>query len=130
MCVCGRAESLQEERERDGKLKPFHPTPSRFLTSPPPLCSPTSSLISPSLLSPFPNPTSNPAGSIGVVTGKFNLSELYEKVGYSKTILSKGKFAELLADNRPFTQVRGSLADVWQWLGCSVLEDRKGKVGA
>jgi protease-4 len=39
-------------------------------------------------------------GSIGVVAGKFNLSELYERVGYSKTLLSRGKFAELAADNR------------------------------
>eukprot|EP00775_Hariotina_reticulata_P006975 gene6975-7190_t len=42
-------------------------------------------------------------GSIGVVTGKFNLADLYERVGYAKTILSRGKFAEFLAaDNRPF----------------------------
>lgn len=39
-------------------------------------------------------------GSIGVVAGKFNLQELYERVGYSKTLLSRGKFAELAADNR------------------------------
>lgn len=40
-------------------------------------------------------------GSIGVVTGKLNLSELYERVGYNKTLLSRGKFAEFLsADNR------------------------------
>lgn len=39
-------------------------------------------------------------GSIGVVAGKFNLSELYDRVGYSKTLLSRGKFAELAADNR------------------------------
>jgi ClpP class serine protease len=40
-------------------------------------------------------------GSIGVVTGKFNLAELYERVGYAKTLLSRGKFAEFLAaDNR------------------------------
>ncbi len=28
-------------------------------------------------------------GSIGVVTGKFNLKELYDKVGYSKELISK-----------------------------------------
>jgi protease-4 len=28
-------------------------------------------------------------GSIGVVTGKFNLSQLYERVGYSKELISK-----------------------------------------
>ncbi|KAG1677042.1 hypothetical protein FOA52_001212 [Chlamydomonas sp. UWO 241] len=42
-------------------------------------------------------------GSIGVVTGKFNLSKLFEKVGYSKTLISKGRYAELMADNRPFS---------------------------
>ena len=42
-------------------------------------------------------------GSIGVVTGKINLGELYEKVGYKKEILSRGRLAELDADNRPFT---------------------------
>eukprot|EP00798_Chlamydomonas_sp_ICE-L_P004080 gene4080-14177_t len=41
-------------------------------------------------------------GSVGVVTGKFNLAELYEKIGYAKTIISNGKYAEVLADNRPF----------------------------
>ena len=43
-------------------------------------------------------------GSIGVITAKFNLGELYEKVGFHKEILSKGKMAELSADNRPFTE--------------------------
>ncbi|XP_048329608.2 serine protease SPPA, chloroplastic [Ziziphus jujuba] len=42
-------------------------------------------------------------GSIGVVTGKFNLGKLYEKIGFSKEIISRGKYAELLAaDQRPF----------------------------
>jgi hypothetical protein len=36
-----------------------------------------------------------------VVTGKFNLAQLYERVGYNKELLSRGKFAEFLAaDNR------------------------------
>lgn len=30
-------------------------------------------------------------GSIGVVSGKFNLRSLYERVGYSKTTLSRGR---------------------------------------
>ncbi|GAX84081.1 hypothetical protein CEUSTIGMA_g11505.t1 [Chlamydomonas eustigma] len=50
-------------------------------------------------------------GSIGVVTGKFNLAEFYEKIGYNKTILSKGRYAELLADNRPFSQEEQALFD-------------------
>lgn len=49
-------------------------------------------------------------GSIGVVTGKFNLAELYERVGYAKTLLSRGKFAEFLAaDNRSFNEEEASL---------------------
>lgn len=50
-------------------------------------------------------------GSIGVVTGKFNLSELYDRLGYSKTVLSRGKFAELLVDNRKFTEEEEQLFD-------------------
>eukprot|EP00879_Flechtneria_rotunda_P016300 GHRR01017055.1.p1 GENE.GHRR01017055.1~~GHRR01017055.1.p1 ORF type:complete len:674 (+),score=260.41 GHRR01017055.1:690-2711(+) len=49
-------------------------------------------------------------GSIGVVTGKFNLAELYDRVGYSKTLLSRGKFAEFLAaDNRSFNDDEAAL---------------------
>ncbi|KAF8407914.1 hypothetical protein HHK36_007052 [Tetracentron sinense] len=41
-------------------------------------------------------------GSIGVVTGKFNLGKLYEKIGFNKEILSRGKYAELTAaEHRP-----------------------------
>ncbi|KAE9602237.1 hypothetical protein Lal_00050028 [Lupinus albus] len=36
-------------------------------------------------------------GSIGVVTGKFNLGKLYEKIGFKKEIISRGRYAELLA---------------------------------
>ncbi|CAA0832408.1 Serine protease SPPA- chloroplastic [Striga hermonthica] len=42
-------------------------------------------------------------GSIGVVTGKFNLRRLYEKIGFNKEIISRGKYAELTAaEQRPF----------------------------
>ncbi|XP_061347679.1 serine protease SPPA, chloroplastic-like [Gastrolobium bilobum] len=42
-------------------------------------------------------------GSIGVVTGKFNLGKLYEKIGFNKETISRGKYAELLAaEQRPF----------------------------
>ena len=30
-------------------------------------------------------------GSIGVITGKFNLEKLYGKVGYTKELISKGR---------------------------------------
>ncbi|KAL9243332.1 hypothetical protein vseg_017232 [Gypsophila vaccaria] len=42
-------------------------------------------------------------GSIGVVTGKFNLGKLYEKIGFNKEIISRGKYSELTAaEQRPF----------------------------
>ncbi|MBA0616584.1 hypothetical protein Godav_016623 [Gossypium davidsonii] len=43
-------------------------------------------------------------GSIGVVTGKFNLGKLYEKIGFNKEVISRGRYAELLAaEQRPFS---------------------------
>ena len=30
-------------------------------------------------------------GSIGVVTGKFNLEKVYDRIAYNKTIISKGR---------------------------------------
>lgn len=50
-------------------------------------------------------------GSIGVVTGKFSFESLSSKIGFSKKIISKGRYAELLADNRPFTASEESLFD-------------------
>merc|ERR1712003_373763 len=41
-------------------------------------------------------------GSIGVVTGKFNLEELNEKIGYNTEAVSKGKYAELNTSSRAF----------------------------
>eukprot|EP00850_Spirogloea_muscicola_P002204 SM000008S22293 [mRNA] locus=s8:892665:896645:+ [translate_table: standard] len=43
-------------------------------------------------------------GSIGVVTGKFNLQPLYERIGFKKEFIARGRFAEVDADNRPFTE--------------------------
>lgn len=41
-------------------------------------------------------------GSVGVVTAKLSLGELYKKLDFHKTTLSKGRFAELLIDHRSF----------------------------
>ncbi|KAL2338251.1 hypothetical protein Fmac_012697 [Flemingia macrophylla] len=42
-------------------------------------------------------------GSIGVVTGKFNLGKFYEKIGFNKEIISRGRYAELhAAEQRSF----------------------------
>ncbi|CAN8062082.1 unnamed protein product [Agarophyton chilense] len=48
-------------------------------------------------------------GSVGVVTAKPSLEELYKKLGYSKENISVGgKYAELLVDDRPFTEAEAS----------------------
>ncbi|KAL4185606.1 hypothetical protein AMTRI_Chr10g231500 [Amborella trichopoda] len=41
-------------------------------------------------------------GSIGVVTGKFSLKNLYERIGFNKETISRGKYAELDDEQRPF----------------------------
>lgn len=50
-------------------------------------------------------------GSIGVVTGKFNLSELYEKIGYNTETISRGRFAEILNESRRFSDDEAELFD-------------------
>jgi len=38
-----------------------------------------------------------------LIVGKFNLGQLYEKIGFNKEIISRGRYAELLAaEQRPF----------------------------
>ena len=38
--------------------------------------------------------------------GKFNLGKLYEKIGFNKEIISRGRYAELTAaEQRPFRLV-------------------------
>lgn len=44
-------------------------------------------------------------GSVGVVTAKPSLQDLYERIGYNKENISLGgRFAELLVEDRPFTE--------------------------
>lgn len=50
-------------------------------------------------------------GSIGVVTGKFSLAELYKKAGYNKETLSRGKYAQLLLETRSFNEHEQELFD-------------------
>lgn len=49
-------------------------------------------------------PTATPAG-------KFNLREAYERIGFVKTVLSRGRYAESLSDNRSFTEAERDLFD-------------------
>ncbi|KAI3686584.1 hypothetical protein L1987_80264 [Smallanthus sonchifolius] len=41
-------------------------------------------------------------GSIGVVSVKYNRGKLYEKIGFNKEIISKGRYAEMYAADRSF----------------------------
>jgi protease-4 len=50
-------------------------------------------------------------GSIGVVTGKFSLAELYEKIGYVSETISRGAYAEILNFTRSFTDKEAALFD-------------------
>lgn len=44
--------------------------------------------------------------SLFQLVGKFNLGKLYEYIGFNKEILSKGRYAEIVAaDHRPFRYV-------------------------
>lgn len=50
-------------------------------------------------------------GSIGVVNGKFNLAQLYDRAGYVKKTLSRGKWAELASDEKPFNEAEKDYFD-------------------
>ncbi|KAL4566443.1 hypothetical protein LXL04_030558 [Taraxacum kok-saghyz] len=41
-------------------------------------------------------------GSIGVVAAKFNFGKLHERIGFNNEIISKGRFADFYAADRPF----------------------------
>jgi len=43
-------------------------------------------------------------GSVGVVLTNLSLGNLYEKIGYTKETLSIGRYAQLFADERTFTE--------------------------
>jgi len=50
-------------------------------------------------------------GSIGVVTGKFSLQDFYEKIGYAKETISKGRYAQVLLESRPLSEDESELFD-------------------
>jgi protease-4 len=43
-------------------------------------------------------------GSIGVISGKFNLKGLYQKIGFSKEILKRGEHSDIFTTARGFTE--------------------------
>jgi protease-4 len=58
-------------------------------------------------------------GSIGVFGGKFSLRGLYDKIGVSKEIVSRGRHAALFTEYRPWTDeerahVRGLLTEFYE----------------
>lgn len=42
-------------------------------------------------------------GSIGVISGKFSLASLYDKIDLNVETLKRGRFADAMTDTRPFT---------------------------
>ncbi|HME69288.1 MAG TPA: signal peptide peptidase SppA [Myxococcota bacterium] len=68
-------------------------------------------------------------GSIGVVGGKVNLSELYRRIGISKEAVERGARAGMLSEARAFTAderaaLRGELAHVYDTFVRRVAEGR------
>jgi protease-4 len=68
-------------------------------------------------------------GSIGVVGGKVNLSELYRRIGISKEAVERGARAGMLSEARAFTTderaaMRGELAHVYDTFVRRVAEGR------
>ncbi|PHT47736.1 Serine protease SPPA, chloroplastic [Capsicum baccatum] len=64
-------------------------------------------------------------GSIGVVTGKFNLGNLYEKNGFNKETISRGSCAELTAaEQRPFRPEEAELFAKSAWHAYTQFRDK------
>lgn len=42
-------------------------------------------------------------GSIGVISGKLNLQQLYQKLGINKEVVTYGEFADLFSESRPLS---------------------------
>jgi protease-4 len=71
-------------------------------------------------------------GSIGVIYGKMNVHGLYDKLGVTKDIITRGRFADLDSDYQPLTDVgrqklRESIDHVYKGFVSRVAEARKRK---
>jgi protease-4 len=69
-------------------------------------------------------------GSIGVFGGKFTLKGLYDKVGVSKEIVTRGRHAALFSDYRPWTdedraKIRALMTDFYRDFVKRAAEGRK-----
>lgn len=74
-------------------------------------------------------------GSIGIIYGKLNLKGLYDKVGISKEIISRGKFSAMDSDSRAYTpeereRVRELMNDFYRKFLAKVSTARKMPVEA
>ncbi|MBI3472714.1 MAG: signal peptide peptidase SppA [Candidatus Solibacter usitatus] len=71
-------------------------------------------------------------GSIGVVYGKANLKGLYDKLGITKDILTRGRFADVDSDYSPLTEparrkLREGIDNTYKTFVAKVAEARKRK---
>lgn len=71
-------------------------------------------------------------GSIGVIYGKMNIHGLYDKLGVTKDIVTRGRFADLDTDYQPLTEagrqkLRESIDHVYDGFLARVSEARKKK---
>ena len=71
-------------------------------------------------------------GSIGVFSGKFNLRGLYDKIGFGKEILVRGRHADIYSEYRPWTpeeraQIRAQMVAFYDDFVARVAEGRKMK---
>ncbi len=69
-------------------------------------------------------------GSIGVFSGKFSLRGLYDKLGVSKEILTRGRHAALFSEYRPWTaeereRIRGLMESFYEGFVAKAAEGRK-----
>ncbi|KAL6780934.1 SPP1A [Auxenochlorella protothecoides x Auxenochlorella symbiontica] len=63
-------------------------------------------------------------GSIGVVTGKFSLERLFERVGFNQTTISRGRYAEALTGARPQSSEEEAWFDEGAWIAYRSFRDR------
>jgi protease-4 len=71
-------------------------------------------------------------GSIGVFYGRVNLKGLYDKIGLSKVLLTRGKFAAIDSENGPLTdeqraKLRKEIEEFYQGFVQRVADGRKRK---
>lgn len=69
-------------------------------------------------------------GSIGIISGKLDMSGLYDKIGFDKEVLTRGRYADLLGTTRSFDDqeraiIKDQMARAYQRFVDLVAEGRK-----